>query len=427
MQRLETRLTKALHESQESAHAECGSELLSRTRAAGLGFGRALQQVVSGTPCSSTSAMTLDEELREFAAAVASSKCGIGSCLTGKEAANAAQELWTSFDGVEGYIAYLRDNIGIASADVPLNGGSAWHRLMQEIEVAMRLVHPSAQDFKELAISAIQAGGTGVHGHQRWDDVAAKLLIEIAYEPLRKRIRYVVARVAWALQEQKTSVVEWMAAAADAPSSRMYSPLFGQHLQVVRSSAIARDLVFNAFNEATANVATLLLKNLEGTLNAMCLNPRIMGRPSTEPAHTFENVKARKPSDVRDRVKAEMKLRATSTGELPKSLRDRTFEPREAKTMMPRVEQDLCHAFKMLANVLSNQAFAFADTTLSDLCRRHLDEAMNSICFTSEQRRALDAREGELQAIATKARDRVDRVRKCIVSLKNARSASLVR
>jgi len=297
---------------------------------------------------------------------------------------------------------------------------------MEEIEVAMRLVTPSAQDFKELAIGVVQCGGTGVHGHQRWDDVAAKLLIDIAYGPLRRRIRYVVARVAWALQEQKSNVVEWMASVAESPSARMYSPLFAQHLQVVRSSSIARDLVFTAFNTATTNVAELLLKNLEGTLNAMCLNPRIMCRPSTEPDHTCVNVKKPSAQDAKDRVKAEMKLRSQASGGLPKNLRDRTFDARDANQELPGVQQDLCRAFKMLSAVLANQAFAFADTTLSALCRRHLDEAMNTITFSPEQRRALDAREGELQAVATKARDRVDRVRRCLISLKNARSNSRI-
>merc|ERR1719377_385298 len=108
---------------------------------------------------------------------------------------------------------------------------------------------------------------------------------------------------------------------------------------------------------------------------------------------------------------------------MPAGLRDRTFEPCEAKSELPRVERELCRAFKLLANILANQAFAFADTSLSALCRRHVDEAMNAIRFSPEQQRALDAREGELQAVATQARDRVDKVRRCLISLKSARAS----
>jgi hypothetical protein len=422
MEQLEARLTKSMRQAQHVAHNEGHCELLSRARAAGLSFGRALQHVVGGTPCCTTGALTLEEELMDFAAAAASSTVGIGSCLTGKQAAEAVEEVWASFGGIEGYIKYLRENVNISSADVPLNGGSSWYRLMEEIEVAMRLVHPSAADLQELAICAVQAGGTGVRGHQRWDDVSAKLLLDIAYEPLRRRVRYVAARVNWALQQQKSAVAEWMAAVEEGPASRLYSPLFAEHLQVLRTSPIARDLVFKAFDQAATSVAETLLKNLEGTLSAMCLNPKIMLRPTTEPNSDCVKSKPSKADEVRARVKAEMKKRSGSSGGgLPGGLRDLTFDPREAKKQLPGVEQELCRAFKKLSEILANQAFAFADTSLSALCRRHVDEAMNAIQFSSEQQRALDSREAELQASATQARERVDRVRKCLISLKSAR------
>merc|ERR1719272_1091571 len=97
MEALEVRLTKSMREAQEVAHNESGCELLSRARAAGLSFGRALQHVVGGTPCCTTGALTLEEELHEFAEAAASSTCGIGQSLTGKQAAIACEEVWTSF------------------------------------------------------------------------------------------------------------------------------------------------------------------------------------------------------------------------------------------------------------------------------------------------------------------------------------------
>lgn len=422
LEKLEVTLTKSLHDAQKAAHSESGCELLSRARAAGLGFGRALQHVVSGAvQAGSDQALTLEEELKEFAASAAGSTCGIGDCLSGKEAAQAAEEVWDSFGGIEGYITYLKEKVCISSADVPLTGGSSWYRLMEEIEVAMRLVHPTAKDLKELAACAVQAGGTGLHGHQRWDDVSAKLLLEIAYEPLRRRLRYVAARVAWALQQQKNAVATWMAEVESGPSSRLYSPLFAQHLQVLRSSVIARELIFNAFDNAANSVATTLLRNLEGTLSAMCLNPQISMRPATDP--DADGVKKiREPSEVRDRVKAEMKRRSgPSGGGVPACLREKIFDPREAKQQLPTVEKELCRAFKVLANVLASQAFAFADTSLSALCRRNVDESMNAITFSPEQQTAMDAREAELQAIATTARERVERVKRCLISLKNAR------
>merc|ERR1719324_845560 len=87
LEQLESRLSKTLLDAQEVAATESSNMLLSRARAAGLSFGRALQHVVGGTPCCTAGALTLEEELMDFAAAAASSTCGIEGVMTGKEAA----------------------------------------------------------------------------------------------------------------------------------------------------------------------------------------------------------------------------------------------------------------------------------------------------------------------------------------------------
>mmetsp|Transcript_52891 Transcript_52891/g.84034 ORF Transcript_52891/g.84034 Transcript_52891/m.84034 type:complete len:844 (+) Transcript_52891:68-2599(+) len=422
MEHLELRLGKAVKEAEDAAQKESMSELLCTARAVGLSFGRALQHVVGGTVCYGAGASTLEEELLEFAAAASQNSCGFGRFLSGQEAAEAADDLFKSFNGVEGYIVYLRENVGVSSAEVPLNGGSSWFRMMEEIEVAMRLVRPTEQDLQDLASCAIQAGGTGVHGHQRWDDVVAKLLLEIAFEPLRRRIRYIAARVAWALQQQKGAVAQWMESVEDGPGSRLYSPLFAQHLQVLRSSPITRDLVFGAFDKATENVAETLLGNLEGTLSAMCLNPKMMLRPATMPEEDNDKMKSRAKSYTRDRVKAEMRRRSGSSGGcVPVGLRDCTFEPNDAARNLPAVGNELCRAFKILAGILATQAFAFADTSLTVLCRRNVDEAMNCIQFSPEQQTALSAREAELHGLAQQARNNFGKVQRCLVTLRSAR------
>merc|ERR1719183_3307006 len=100
----------------------------------------------------------------------------------------------------------------------------------------------------------------------------------MAYEPLLRRIRYVAARVAWVLSHQKTAVSDWMAFHSAGPSSRLYSPLFSQHLEVLRNAPIVRELVFGAFDEAAAAMGAQVLKNLEGTLIAGCVSPELMLR-----------------------------------------------------------------------------------------------------------------------------------------------------
>lgn len=421
--KLEKQLADSQHEAAEMAIQESTDGVLRRARSVGISFGRAFQHIIGGTPGCTAGALTLHEELIEFACAAANGQCGTGQWLSAQSATAAAADVWAPFGGVEGYSAYIQSNVHIPAADVPLNGGAAFNRMLEEIEVAMRLAHPPTEELAGLRLAAVQAGGTGVHGHQRWDDVSAKLLLGIAFEPLRRRIRYVAARVAWTLRQQKSAVAEWMATLEDGPTSRLYSPLFPQHLAVLRNSRIMRDLVFGAFDSAAARVAETLLKNLEGTLSAGCLNPQIMLRPQTQPDLKPEEPKGKSGSASslsRQRVKDEMRKRSGKSGGLPVQLQDRIFEPKEAAQALPYVELQLRKAFKVLANILANQAYAFSDTTLTSLTRRNLDEAMNALDFSPEQYRALALRQNELQNTAQHLDNKLVAIRRCVSSLRNA-------
>jgi hypothetical protein len=441
LEKLERRLTTSTAEARELEHREAPEEVLRRARSAGVSFGRALQHVVQGAPGCQAGALTLEEELLEFAGAAGKGQGGISSALSASDAAAAAADLFATFDGVEGYAAYLRNDVGVPGADVPLNGGAAWKRLLEEVEVAMRLAHPPPEELAGLMLGAIRAGGTSVHGHQRWEDVSSKLMLSIAYEPLRRRIRYVAARVGWVLKHQKAAVSEWMSTLSDGPTARLYSPLFSQHLELLRKQPIVRDLVFGAYNEAAEAVGAQLLKNLEGTLTAGCISPELMLRPSTEPsldpakevsapaglAAPSESPKAATPkaksgraTEARKRVASEMRLRSGPSGGLPVQLRDRVFEPSEAQRTLPFVEVQLRHSFSVLADTLANQAFAFADTSMTSLCRRQVDEAMNKIEFSSDQYRALAGRHSEMRDNADQVEKRLDSIRICVRALRTA-------
>ncbi|CAK9020679.1 unnamed protein product [Durusdinium trenchii] len=278
LERLELRLLKSSKEARESEQKESTLELLTRARSAGFSFSRALQEVIQGTPGCNAGALTLEEELLDFARCAANGQCGAGDFLLGEDAAAAAAAVFGTFGGVEGYSAYLRNKVKIPGSDVALNGGASWRRLLAEVEVAVRLAHPPEDSIKNIAVAAICAGGTGVHGHQRWEDVSSKLMLTFAFEPLLQRLRYVAARVIWLLRHQKLAVSEWMSFLAEGPGARISSPLFTQHLTVMRSSPIVRDLVYDAYDGAVGAVGEQLMKNLTGTLTAACINPELMLR-----------------------------------------------------------------------------------------------------------------------------------------------------
>merc|ERR1719506_531199 len=151
----------------------------------------------------------------------------------------------------------------------------------------------------------------------------------------------------------------------------------------------------------------------------MCFNPRIIRRPSTRPDLPASIPKPSQHMSARARVKAEMQSRQASAGDgVLTSVRDLTFTPSEAEQVLPRVQQDLFRAFKLLASMLSDQTASFADTTVLVFCNRQLDEAMNAIQLSPEHRQVLDAREGELQALATKARYRLGKFQHCVTRMK---------
>lgn len=440
LERLEGRLMKSSKEARELAHKESTLELLSKARYAGFSFGRALQEVIQGTPGCNAGASTLEEELLDFAASAAMGHCGAGDFLLGQDAAAAAAAVFESFGGVEGYTTYLRNEVKIPGADVALNGGASWRRLLAEVEVAVRLAHPPQESLKNFAVAAICAGGTGMHGHQRWEDVSSKLMLTIAFEPLVLRLRYVTARVIWLLRQQKLAVSEWMSFLAEGPGARISSPLFTQHLTAMRSSPVVRDLVYGAFDDAVGAVGEQLMKNLMGTLTAACINPEIMLRPRTDPDLDLTVEKEqkdcemngkekgkeldplRKRREARQRVAQEMRKRSgPELCGLPAQLQDRIFDPKDVKSSAPLVVRKLHKAFGTLAGILATQAYAFADASLTSLSRREVDEAMNGIDFSPEQRRILEARHQELYDVAKEVDGRLESVKKCLSTLRNAR------
>jgi len=446
LDRMESRLRKSSTQARDAETNERAEEVLSRTRVAGMSFAHAFQQVrgerTSGfrgqgqlLNCT-TGAATLEEELNDFATAAKTGLCGIGPGLSPEDAAKAANDLFSHFGGVSGYTEYLRKEVKMHGADEHLNGEAAWQRLVVEIEIAMRLSHPPAEKLAGLALAAVRCGGTGVHGHQRWEDVSSKLMMSIAFEPLRTRVHYIAARVAHALTRQKALVTAWMATSAEGPTNMFQGSIFAKHIALMRSSPISRERIFNAYDEAAKDLATQVLKYLNSTLMAGCISPAIMLRPNTNPdmdpskmKKSEESEDARTPAartlEAKQRVKVEMaKRESKGAGGLPKSLRDIAFEPATSIQSLPHVEVMLRKAYRVLAQVVSNQAVAFVDAAMSGFTQNGLEMAMTSLDFTPEQWRALREKHGEMANMRKQVDDRLDALYKCTSSLRQAHQAA---
>merc|ERR1719215_1678859 len=168
------------------------------------------------------------------------------------------------------------------------------------------------------------------------------------------------------------------------------------------------------------------------------MSPELMLRPQTGPqleetpnegkdarssianGSLLDKTREQRSAAARARVKAEMKRRSEPSRGLPLELRDRVFEPRDAPVAMPHVEQRLRQAFNVLANQLAGQGFAFADTLLTTLCQREIEDTMSKIEFSSEQHKALSSRHSELQTATQQIDARHAALQRCVFALRSA-------
>eukprot|EP00928_Gymnodinium_smaydae_P028187 TRINITY_DN21561_c0_g1_i1.p1 TRINITY_DN21561_c0_g1~~TRINITY_DN21561_c0_g1_i1.p1 ORF type:complete len:1079 (+),score=269.65 TRINITY_DN21561_c0_g1_i1:62-3298(+) len=467
---LERRLTRQHAEARASVGGEALDDAVVQARGTGLSLSHAFQQVVCGFAGCDVGALTLEEELHRFAQACREGQCGIGDALSASAAEEAASELWACFGSASEYAAYMQTRVRIPGSDVPLSGGAAWQRLLAEVEVALMLSSMPQAELRRLRSAIIQLAGTRARGHQRWDDVTASLMLSVAFEPLRRRVRYVAARVAWALRELRECATAWMASTSAGPLASFQSaPVLAEHCETLRASSIVQELVYSAFDTAVAAVAGQLLRSLEGLLLAGCMNPPLVlqartqrgldlppssatsaaalapapapaadraaapaatAAPSAPAATTAGSRASQRKSGLglgaavvsaRDRVKLEMERRLLPVqGGMPAQLRDRVCSARDAGAALPHVEAELGLVFNVLSKDLIAMALAGAGTALSALHSRKLYEAMSSLEIGGELKKTFDARQAELESAAARAASRADLAARCLRAVRQA-------
>merc|ERR1712137_971689 len=121
-------------------------------------------------------------------------------------------------------IEYLLES-EVGAAEVEVNGGAQFRRLMTEVEIFLR--------FSEIAVETkkrdvIQARGVSMSS-LTWRDVVVKLLSNEAHTPLQRRVLYVGERLKWFFERQKDAVIEFMGSLEGTPMSNMFSPLYPKH------------------------------------------------------------------------------------------------------------------------------------------------------------------------------------------------------
>jgi len=433
-ERLERRINKDCRETKDAERQGHPEEVLRISRQAGAAFGRAIQQVVEGTPIGTATmegALTLEEELAEFARDAAEGRCGLGALLapgrqpglSAGEATQAAADLFCSFGDVQGYAAYLERVVHIAGADVPLSGGAAWRRLMEELEVAMRLVHLQPEHLQGLDGLALQLQGAHVLGGQGWEDMAQKLMHLVALGPLQCRARYAVARVAWTLRRQKVPAAAWLRTMGKGSAGWGYASA-PQHWQLLESNPQVRELVFGAIDAAAAGAAEPFLAFLEAAICSGCQSPQLLLRPCTKselglfapgPSQSGQSEGGKGASQgtgTRSRVRAEVLQRFAAAPQLPAG----------GPGADDRLRALVGRSFRVLRATLVSHVLTFAGTALAAFTNRGLDEAIGALGFHPRERRVLESGHRKLEAASMRAKERLEAAQRCSRALRYVRT-----
>jgi len=261
----------------------------------------------------------------------------------------ASSFVWGSFGGLSGYAAATAP--ASLGADVELGGGAAWQRLVAEVEFAL-LSAPLPCTTEGHGCSVAQRQSARHYGakYRCGDDrdLGEELMFEAAYEPLHQCVRYIAARVAWALKRQQATALDWMRTAG---TSRRCSSFFGHHHAALESSAALRQQLAVVADKAVFLVAAQLLESLQATLFAGCSNPCLLLCPSSA-------ILGRSAVPSRRRVREELLMR------------------RQHDSINWHVD-GVERCFHVLRHKLAVQASTRAGTALNALCHKGFDDAMD--------------------------------------------------
>jgi hypothetical protein len=262
------------------------NKVLERAREVGRSVGRALAHIAHGASAGSSQCvgLALAAELREFATFAAGinpteprtaadwSSNGLGACsLRGRtlqvlgNVTEVATEVWSLRGGFDKYVCHLQQVGRVKRVDEALCGSAAWQRMLAELKAAILVAEPSGAEGDDC--SAL----TGKVGH--------------------RRMCYVAARVAWALECQARDALVWMkdlaAGAGETFDSRSPSTEFARVHEQLQECPVVRDLLHSALRDAAAQASAHLLTRLQDVLKSIDVH-----RPRTAVAVTEEGLPA---------------------------------------------------------------------------------------------------------------------------------------
>jgi len=378
--------------------------ILSTTRECGTSFATALKHVMEGIPNLSTGRMTLETELRAFHEHHQKLGSDHFVMLPSED-----------FCGLDDYIEYLVNEIQIGASDAEVNGGAQFRRVMSEVEIFLR--------FSEIAVETkkrdvIQARGVSMSS-LTWRDVVVKLLSNEAHLPLQRRVQYVGERIKWFFQIQKEAVLDFMSSLEGNPSSTMYSSLLWKNVKLIKQNEMIKHLVFNTYDQACARQLNQFIELFENMLTSTFANPWVFLKGATVSGYSDDSADAALPSidDTKERIPKEIQSRSGIESTLSKWLLDIPTEAHQIDEAVDKVQMLVLKTYSFIRSQVCDQVELFAESFFKLPMLRRLEEDMNKIGLSDQDRTNYQARRSRLEGDVTKVRENLKEIEDCITRL----------
>eukprot|EP00441_Pelagodinium_beii_P013196 CAMPEP_0197706760 /NCGR_PEP_ID=MMETSP1338-20131121/127106_1 /TAXON_ID=43686 ORGANISM="Pelagodinium beii, Strain RCC1491" /NCGR_SAMPLE_ID=MMETSP1338 /ASSEMBLY_ACC=CAM_ASM_000754 /LENGTH=573 /DNA_ID=CAMNT_0043290675 /DNA_START=23 /DNA_END=1745 /DNA_ORIENTATION=+ len=407
--------------------------ILHTTRDCGTSFASALKEVMEGKINVTSGRMTLKNELRAFHEH--HQKLGPDHFVMLPS---------EDFCGLDDYLDYLVNDSRIGAADVEVNGGAQFRRVVAEVEIFLRF-----SEIGEVAKKrdVIQARGVSMSS-LGWRDVVVKLLKNDAHLPLQRRVQYVAERMKWFFQSQKEAVLEWMCSLEGNPSARTYPDHLWKNGKLIRQNEMMKHMVFTTYDQACARQLKQFIELFENMLTSTFANPWVFLKGATGVAQfieLFENMLTStfanpwvflkgatvsgysegsdatlsSVEDMKERIPQEMQGRSGIESSLSKWLLDIPSEDYKIDEAVYKVEQLILKTYRLIRSQICDQVELFAESFFKLPMLRLLEEDMKKITLSEQDKTKYQARRSRLVGDVKRVREDLKEVEYCIARLQD--------
>mmetsp|Transcript_3653 Transcript_3653/g.6447 ORF Transcript_3653/g.6447 Transcript_3653/m.6447 type:complete len:731 (-) Transcript_3653:173-2365(-) len=379
--------------------------ILHTTRDCGTSFASALKEVMEGKINVTSGRMTLKNELRAFHEH--HQKLGPDHFVMLPS---------EDFCGLDDYLDYLVNDSRIGAADVEVNGGAQFRRVMAEVEIFLR--------FSEIAVETkkrdvIQARGVSMSS-LGWRDVVVKLLKNDAHLPLQRRVQYVAERMKWFFQSQKEAVLEWMCSLEGNPSARTYPDHLWKNGKLIRQNEMMKHMVFTTYDQACARQLNQFIELFENMLTSTFANPWVFLKGATVSGYSEgSDATLSSVEDMKERIPQEMQGRSGIESSLSKWLLDIPSEDYKIDEAVYKVEQLILKTYRLIRSQICDQVELFAESFFKLPMLRLLEEDMKKITLSEQDKTKYQARRSRLVGDVKRVREDLKEVEYCIARLQD--------